>query len=213
MAGELEHPRERVPVGGVPPAGGGQRAGRVGADELHQDRLPLPFRNGATPESVALPANRGERGPEPAVGQEHVYEARAGDLHPLHQVAQPELDLVSEPPRHLARRRLHRGGKQQRQVGRVVAELRPRRPLDHRLQLSVGIAQGGRRARQLGPQAPDGIAVRTGGLRPGRAHLPAAGGFTAAPEVTAALRRWSADSCRPSCAVRARLAIARPLAL
>ena len=81
VAGELEHPRERVAVGGVPPAGGGQRAGRVGADELHQDRARPCRRRRAR--SAPLPANRGERGPEPRLGQEQVEEAGAGDLDPL----------------------------------------------------------------------------------------------------------------------------------
>ena len=39
MAVVLEDPRQRVAVGGVAPAGGDQRAGRVGGDELDQDPL------------------------------------------------------------------------------------------------------------------------------------------------------------------------------
>ena len=56
LAGEREQPRDRVAVGAVPARGNGDRAGRVGGDELHLDALGL-VRNGAA-EAAALLEHR-----------------------------------------------------------------------------------------------------------------------------------------------------------
>jgi hypothetical protein len=71
----------------VAAAGSGQRARRVGRDELDEDALGGLGRAGA--EAVAALQDVRERGGVPPVGQEEVQEPGAGDLDAIEPVAQP----------------------------------------------------------------------------------------------------------------------------
>ncbi len=81
-----------------------QRPGRVGGDELDQDRA-RARRSGRGPRSLAGSARRAIARAVPGVGEEEVDEARAGDLDPLDAVADAELalELGAEPGGDVAR--------------------------------------------------------------------------------------------------------------
>ena len=78
VALEAEQATQRVAVGGVAAGGGGQRAGRVGGDELDLDLLRRVGR--AAAEAVARRQHVRRGAGVPVVGQEDVQEAGAGDL-------------------------------------------------------------------------------------------------------------------------------------
>ena len=99
VAGELEQPRQRVAVGRVPAARGGQRAGRVGGDELDQDPLRDLVGAGRPPEPLARRRARPRAPPVPGVGEEEVEEAGAGDLDPLERCPR---GCCRAPPRSLS---------------------------------------------------------------------------------------------------------------
>ena len=156
VAGELEHPRERVAVGGVAAAGGGQRAGRVGRDELDVYVL-------GRARACRGPSRRRRRA---GLRAAPTYQASArktfrkpgpGDLDAV-DAAPPAARsaLRAEPLGDLARRRAQRGREQHRRVGRVVAEARP----------SSGARASGARAR-----ARLAVAEVAGGRLDGRAQL------------------------------------------
>ncbi len=155
VAGELEDARQRVPVRGVAPARGGQRAGRVRRDELDEDAL--ADRRRRAPEARAGPEHPVGGGRVPGVGEKEVEEARPGDLDAREARAERVAQDAAEALGHLARRRSEDGGEQERGVRRVVAVLgllgalergaRPRRAavgqrtgrgLDGRAQLADG---------------------------------------------------------------------------
>jgi hypothetical protein len=98
----------------------GQRPGRVGGHELDQH----PLRLGHDPGAEAVPCleHRGHPRAVPAVGQEQVEEAGAGDLDPVGGRAEPPAQLLPQPLRDLARRLAACGREQHRGVGRVVAQ-------------------------------------------------------------------------------------------
>ena len=104
VAGEAEHARQRVAVGGVAAAGRGQRARRVGRDELDVD--PQRRRRAAAAVAVAGREHPVERADVPGVGEEQVQEARAGDLDALERLAEAVAQRAAQPLGHLARRRL-----------------------------------------------------------------------------------------------------------
>ena len=117
MAGEREQPRDRVAVGAVPRRGDGDRAGRVGRDELHLDALGL-VRDGAA-EAAARLEHRCEAAGEPAVVDRQVEEPRPGDLDPRHAVeaGDPLAQLLGDLPR----RAPQRPRELERDVRRIVA--------------------------------------------------------------------------------------------
>ena len=102
MAGELQNPGERIAVGGVAAAGGRQRAGRVGADELDQDALGGLGRAGA--EVVARAGMCGQRAAEPRSVRNRFRKPGPGDLDALERSAEP---LAPAPP---SRSATSRGG-------------------------------------------------------------------------------------------------------
>ena len=130
VAGLLEDPRQRIAERGVAAGRGGQRAGRVGGDELEDHLLGLLRRPGA--ERVAGLQQGLQRADEPVLGQEDVEEARPGHLDALDPLAQPPGQLAGQPLGDLARRRAERGRQQHRGVGRVVAEALLLRALERR---------------------------------------------------------------------------------
>ena len=90
VAGELEQPRQRVAVGGVTAGGGGQRAGRVGRDELDDHALGALRRAaapvGARGDDLSAPRRRtrsrpgrrsGSRGRRPRRGPRRPRAARS----------------------------------------------------------------------------------------------------------------------------------------
>ena len=126
VARAREDAGERVAVRRVAGRRDRHRPGRVRAHELEVHVLAT--RPGAVP--VARLDQRGERVEVPAVGHEEVEEAGAGDLHALDVVPEPIAEHVAEPLGHGARRLAQRWGEQHRGVGRVVAEVRARRPVE-----------------------------------------------------------------------------------
>ena len=157
VAGELEQPRERVAVGGVTAAGGGQRAGRVRRDVLDDDLLGM-LRMAVAP-VVAGGHDLMRGGDVPGVGEEDVEEAGAGDLDALDRVPQPLGQPLPEALGDLARRRAQGGREQHRGVRRVVAETGLLRTLQARprLRRRLAVAQvtGGRLDGR--PQLVDGV--------------------------------------------------------
>jgi hypothetical protein len=96
----LEQPGNGVAERSASTAGGGHRSGGVGADELDEDALrPL---GGARPEALAETEQLRDRVAVPAVGEEDVEEAGAGDLDPLRARAEDPVELGPEPLGDLA---------------------------------------------------------------------------------------------------------------
>ena len=67
---------------------------------------------------------------QPLVGDEQVHEARPSDLEALEAAAETPCELRAQLLGHLARRALQARREQQRGIGRVVAEVGPRRALE-----------------------------------------------------------------------------------
>ena len=128
VAGEGKEAGQRVAVARVTALGRGQRPGRVGGDELDQDPLGPLGRPAA--EGIAGVEQGGEALAVPAIGQKDVDEARAGDLDPVDAPAQQAVELLAQALGDLPRLEAARRGEQHRGVGRVVAQLRIRRPLE-----------------------------------------------------------------------------------
>ena len=101
----LEHPRERVAVGGAAAAGGGHRPGRVGAHELDQDPL-APRRLRCAPSRSPAASSGGDRLAVPAIGEEEVEEAGARRPRSARRsAAEGAIELGAQPLGDLARRR------------------------------------------------------------------------------------------------------------
>jgi len=148
VAGELEHPRERVAVGGVAARGDGDRPRRVRRHELHED--PLGRLGDAGAVRVAGVEDVGERVAHPGVGHEEVEEARTRDVDAGDLPGELLGDERAEALGDRARRLPERGREQHRGVGGVVAELGLRRALElgqlrqrAAAQLGGGVGEGG----------------------------------------------------------------------
>jgi hypothetical protein len=152
-AGQLQDARERVAVGGVARGRDGDRTGRVGADELEVDALWLG--DGRTPELVAVGERDRGGSLQPAVGHEQVEEAGSGDLDALGGVAELPLQRLAELLGDRPRRLLQAAREHHRRVGRVVAEIRLRRPLQRRRLRR-------RRTERLGGRENGGVEVLDG---------------------------------------------------
>ncbi len=139
VAGELQHPRERVTVGRVPAARRGQRPGRVRGHvlDVHAQRL---LRRPRAP-AVARGQHLARRAHVPRVGEEDVQEARPRDLDVIDRGPEALGELLAQALGDLARRRAERRREQHRRVRGVVAE--------------TGLL----RALQAGPRAGHGVAV------------------------------------------------------
>ena len=87
VAGEVQDPRERVPVRGVPSGGRVGGTGRVRTHELDLD--PLGLGRVAAAVVVARGGGGGERAAEPGIRHEQVEEPRPGDLDAREIVAEP----------------------------------------------------------------------------------------------------------------------------
>ena len=157
VAGQFEQPRQRVAVGRVAAARRGQRAGRVGRDELDVDPLALLGR-AATP-IVAGGHDLARGGDVPGVGQEDVEEPRAGDLDVVERGPEALGQALPEPFGDLARRGAQRGRQQHRRVGGVVAEAGLLRALEAgaRLRGRVAVAQVRSGCLDGRPQLVDGV--------------------------------------------------------
>ncbi len=119
MAVVGEDARERVAVGGVAPAGGDDRTGRVGGDELEQD--PLGARGAAGAVAGASVEHAAQGRTVPAVGERQVQEARPGHLEAGEQLTEAHLQIAAQLGGDIARRGAERGCQQHRRVGGVVA--------------------------------------------------------------------------------------------
>jgi hypothetical protein len=107
VAQEGEQAPQGVAVRGVAPGRPGERAGRVGGDELDLDllgRIGLPA-------AVGVARGQDVRGGSavPGVGEEQVQEARARDLDPLQALAEPFRERRAEALGDLARRAFRDG--------------------------------------------------------------------------------------------------------
>ena len=144
-----EHARERIAIGRVACVTHVHRSGRVGRDEFDQDALAPGDAAGA--ELLPCGQRVAERVQQPGIGQEQVHEPWTRDLDALQPGAEPALQRAPQPPCHLARRGSQARRQQQRGVGRVVAEVRARRPLQRdpgraSAQLSHGLQHGAAQA-------------------------------------------------------------------
>ena len=179
-----------VAVGAVAAAGRGQRAGRVGGDELDLDLL---GRVGLV--AAVLVAGRQHvrgGGRVPGVGEEDVQEAGSGHLDALDLLAEPLRQRRAEPLGDLTRRRLQRRRQQHRRVRREVAEPRLARALQRRRGRAVAEVGGG--GLHGGPEFFD----RRHSLSDGRARPPGSCGRGTAARAAPRGRAGAEGSSGPA---------------
>ena len=128
MAVVQQDSRERIAVGGVPPAGRDQDGGRVGGYEFQQD--PLGRRGAAAAEALSGLEHAPQGRAMPFVGEDQVQETRAGDVERDQRVTERLGERLAERLRHLTRRGPQGGRQQHRGVGGVVALIGPLGPLE-----------------------------------------------------------------------------------
>ena len=167
MAVVGEDPRQRVAVGGVAPAGGDQRAGRVGGDELDQD----PLGGDAPPAPEPSPAASTDASAPRYQSSERNRFRKPGPATSVRSSVAPSTPLSASPSRSgdLARRGAEHRREQHRRVRRVVALAGALRALEPRL--------GGDRARR----------PRTRRAPTATARAPPRAGRPGAPSQTSAL--------------------------
>jgi hypothetical protein len=114
----LQDPRQRVPVGGMTPAGGDQGASRVGGDELDEDSL----RGIRSPSAHPLSGlhDLRQRPSVPGIRQEQVEEPGPSHLGPFKTVAQRAAELFRQPRGDHPGRSAEDRSEQHRGVGRIV---------------------------------------------------------------------------------------------
>ena len=195
VADEAQDPPQRVAVGRVAAARGGQRPGRVGGDELDLD--PLARLGLAAAVAVAGRQHLGggractRRRPGRGSGSRGRRPRRGRAASPSRSVS-----FCAEPLRDLARRRLQRRGQQHRRVGREVAEAGLARPLERRARL-----RGAAPLRRSAAGGLDGFAEVFDGVHEvndGRARRPGSCGRGRAARAAPRGRAGAAASSGPS---------------